>query len=228
MGENGVNTPPHQHALALARLLLEGGADPNDSQTLDNRQSSPTDDHPELLVEHGVGRGTATVWQTRLGAAHATPQELVEEELRSAAEKGHVGRVRLLVDVVGDVDGIGTDHPLLEGRTAHRPAAGDPALPGQLIAACPDLLGKAAELDRIEAIGLLVAIGFDLSPTGRRTPLHEAAFHGNLELVRALVELGADPTVRDPHLDSTPAGWADHDQRQDVALYLATLERRQS
>ena len=271
-GENGVNTPPHQHALTLARLLLEAGADPNDSQTLYNRQWSPDDDHLELLVEFGLGRGTATVWGTRLGAAHPTPQELVEEELRSAAEKGRIGRVRLLVDVVDDVDGIGTDHPLLEGRTAHqlavlyghteiarlletagavphtltavedlraacmradRPAverlvAGDATLPGQLIAACPDLVGKAAELDRIDAIRLLMAIGFDLNPTDRRTPLHEAAFHGNLDLVRALVGLGADPTVRDPHFDSTPAGWAEHNQRHGVARYLAGLERQPS
>ena len=58
------------------------------------------------------------MWQARLGAAHPTPQELVEEELRSAAEKGRITRVRLLIDVVDDVDGIGTNHPLLEGRTA--------------------------------------------------------------------------------------------------------------
>src|SRR4029453_10357084 len=56
-GENGVNTPPHQHALALARLLLEAGADPNHSQTLYNRQWSPADDHLELLGEDGLGRG---------------------------------------------------------------------------------------------------------------------------------------------------------------------------
>ena len=92
-----------------------------------------------------------------------------------------------------------------------------------LIEACPDLVGKAAGLDRIDAIRLLVAIAFDLDPTDRRTPLHEAAFHGNLALVRALVDLGADPAVRDPHFGNTPAGSAGHDQRRDVARYLARL-----
>jgi ankyrin repeat protein len=271
-GENGANTPPHQHALALARLLLEAGADPNDSQTLYNRQWSPNDDHLELLVELGLGRGTTTVWQTRLRAAHPTPQELVQEELRKAAEAGRASRVTLLLPVVDDIDGIGTDHPLLEGRTAHqlavlhghseiaslleaagasrgplspveelqaacmradRPAvqrllANDAALPGQLIEACPGLLAKAAELDRIDAIRLLVEIGFDLNPTERRTPLHEAAFNGNLALVRALIDLGADPTVRDPHFDSTPAGWAEHNQRHDVARYLTRAETERS
>jgi ankyrin repeat protein len=115
------------------------------------------------------------------------------------------------------------DRPAVE-----RLVAGDATLPGQLIAACPDLVGKAAELDRIDALRLLVSIGFDLNPTDRRTPLHEAAFHGNLDLVRALVGLGADPNVRDPHFDSTPAGWADHNQRHGVARYLAGLVRQPS
>jgi ankyrin repeat protein len=267
-GENGVATPPHPHALALARLLLEAGADANDSQTLYNRQWNPGDEHLELLLEHGLGRGAATVWHARLGLAEPTPQQLVEEELRGAAERGRMSRVRLLVDVVDDLDGLGTDHPLLESRTAHelavlhghvevaalleargarprpmtpvdelraaalradaaeveRLTSADPDLADQLIAAVPDLPGKAAELDRIDAIELLVALGYDLDPTGRRTPLHEAAFHGNLDLVRALLALGADPNVRDPHFDSTPAGWAAHNQRHDVARHLAALE----
>jgi ankyrin repeat protein len=269
-GENGVMTPPHQHALALARLLLEAGADANDSQTLYNRQWNPGDEHLELLLSFGLGRGSTTVWHARLGLAEPTPQQLVEEELRGAAEKGRISRVRLLIPAVDDLDGRGTDHPLLGGRTAHQLAvlhghvsvarlledagarprpltpveelraavmrvdrdavarlvAADPALAGQLVEAVPDLAGKAAELDRIDVIEVLVGLGYDLDPTDRRTPLHEAAFHGNLDLVRALLALGADPNVRDPHFDSTPAGWAAHNQRHDVARYLADIESR--
>jgi ankyrin repeat protein len=120
-GEGGPHRqPPHQHALALARLLLEAGADPDDSQTLYNCQWNPDDDHIELLIEHGLGRGDRTVWATRLGLDHPTPQELVEEDLRRAAEKGRVHAVQLLLGVVDDPDGLGTDHPLREGRTAHQ------------------------------------------------------------------------------------------------------------
>lgn len=104
----------------------------------------------------------------------------------------------------------------------------DPTLARQLIEASPDLLPTAAELDRVDAIRLLVEIGFDLNPTDRRTPLHEAAFHGNLDLARALIDLGADPNVRDPTFDSTPAGWTNHNQRHDVARYLAGLEQQPS
>jgi hypothetical protein len=267
-GENGAMTPPHQHSLALARVLLEAGADANDSQTLYNRQWNPGDEHLELLLEFGLGLGATTVWQARLGLAEPTPQQLVEEELRGAAEKGRTSRVRLLIPVVDDLDGRGTDHPLLGGRTAHtlavlhghvevarlleeagarprpltpveelraaamradrdtvdRLVAADPTLAGQLVEAAPDLAGKAAELDRIDVIEVLVGLGYDLAPTDRRSPLHEAAFHGNLELVRALLALGADPNVRDPHFDSTPAGWAAHNQRHDVARFLADRE----
>jgi ankyrin repeat protein len=63
-------------------------------------------------------------------------------------------------------------------------------------------VGKVAELDRIEAIRLLVAIGFDLNPTDRRTPLHEAVTHGN----RALVEMGTGSV-------STPPDRASPDHR---------------
>jgi ankyrin repeat protein len=40
------------------------------------------------------------------------------------------------------------------------------------------------------------------------TSLHYAAFSGNQELARFLVEQGADVNARDDRFDATPAGWA--------------------
>jgi Ankyrin repeats (3 copies) len=266
-GDSGRNTPPHRDSLELARLLLDAGADSNDSQTLYNRQWRRDDTHLQLLLDYGLGEGTATVWHARLGVAHPTPQELVEEELRGAAKAGRLERARMLLERVHDVDGIGCDHPTLEGRTAHQLAvfhgnteiatlleragaapptlspidqlraacmrpdpaearrllADDPSLAAQLIDTCPDLVAGAVELHRSDAIRLLIDIGFDLNPTDRRTPPHEAASHGHLDLVRALIDLGADPTIADPDHQSTPLGWARYNQQHDVAEYLAKV-----
>ena len=61
-GEDGVNQPPHPHRDALARLLLDARADPNDSQTLYNRHFRNDNDHLRLFwrtasVRRKVDRG---------------------------------------------------------------------------------------------------------------------------------------------------------------------------
>lgn len=42
------------------------------------------------------------------------------------------------------------------------------------------------------------------------TPLHTAAWDNRLALIRVLLDNGADPTLRDSRFQSTPAGWARH------------------
>ena len=68
-----VRQPRHPHSLALARLLLEAGADPNDGQALYNRMFEPGNDHLELLFEFGLGTGDGGPWRRRLGDALDTP-----------------------------------------------------------------------------------------------------------------------------------------------------------
>jgi hypothetical protein len=53
-----------------------------------------------------------------------------------------------------------------------------------------------------------------------RTALHYAAGSGPLDVVRMLVERGADTSVRDEQFDATPLGWAEYFGRDDVAAFL--------
>lgn len=160
-----------------------------------DRQRSQMSTAREVAVLHGN-----TEIARLLEAAGATPRPLTPvAELRAACMRADRAAVERLLER-------------------------DPGLARQLVDADPGLVVKAAEMGRIEAVRLLVEIGFDLNPTERRTPLHEAAFHGNLDLARALIALGADPTIHDPEHDSTPLGWANYNHQHHVAHYLAAIE----
>jgi hypothetical protein len=98
------------------------------------------------------------------------------------------------------------------------------------------LLHRAVELRRLDALLLMAELGFELSGHTSHdrvgmllatTPLHNAAWMGDLPMVRLLLELGADPTVKDPTYDATPRGWAEHNRQAEVAAWLANLEREE-
>ncbi len=268
-GEGGTNQPPHPQARELARLLLEAGADPNDEQTLYNRHFDSSNDHLELLFAHGLGSGDGGPWHRRLAPHHASPAEMLEDQLVMAAARDLPDRVELLLRHGVDPDGRGTSHPIHEGRRATEIAhangstrivellldAGatppapdrveellaafmraDPDRVGELVAADPALLDAsiardpgrivhAAELGRTDAVRLMAERGFDVNTRRGRTALHEAAWAGDRALVDLLLSLGADPTIRDAEHDATPAGWAHHNQRDELAEYLSALER---
>ena len=117
-GRGEGDPPPHADALALARILLEAGADPTDTQATYNLHWTEDDAWLELLLEFGYGRGDGGPWHARLAPAHPTPRETAEDCLMWAALEGFPRRVRLLLDAGVDPDGRGTRHPILKGRTA--------------------------------------------------------------------------------------------------------------
>ena len=98
--------------------------------------------------------------------------------------------------------------------------ATDPTLAGRAAEAEPERVIRAAELGRREAVRLLVELGFDVNVIRRTSALHAAAYRGDLEMVKLLCELGADPTARDTEFGATPLGWARHNQKDEVAAYL--------
>ena len=52
------------------------------------------------------------------------------------------------------------------------------------------------------------------------TPLHHAAWDGDVGLIRRLLDLGADPTITDRQFGSTPLGWAEHAYQTEAAELL--------
>ena len=268
-GEGGATQPPHQHALELARLLLEAGADPNDEQTLYNRHFEPEDDHLELLFASGLGTGDGGPWHRRLAPGHATPRQMLEDQLRFAAGNDRPERVALLLAHGVAADGRGTEHPIHRGRSALEVAiasgssrvaellveagatrprlddvdeliaaavagrrersealiAADATLLERAIARTPGSVITAAEFGRVEAVRLLVRLGFPVNAMDRRSPLHEAAWRGDLPLIETLLELGADARARDLQFGSTPAGFAEHGGHAEIAAFLARRER---
>src|SRR4051812_6824585 len=78
-GRGEGDPPPHRDSLALARLLLEAGADPTDAQTVYNLSWTEGDEWLELLLEFGFGRGDGGPWRARLGTGLPTPPETAED-----------------------------------------------------------------------------------------------------------------------------------------------------
>ncbi len=131
-GEQGIRRqPPHPHALLLARLLLEHGADPNDGQALYNRMFTREDDHLRLLFDHGLGTVTDGPWQRRLGEALEGPAQMFDRQVRWAAEHGFTDRLALLAEHGVDVSSADVvrwtvpadPDALVGGRTALHDAA---------------------------------------------------------------------------------------------------------
>ena len=265
-GEDWANQPPHSDCDALARLLLDAGADPNDPQALYNRHFQANDDHLRLLFAYGLGQDKGGPWLKRLDEESSSPAKLLIQQLCWAAMHDFSERVKLLVE-----HGVDVNTPSLrDGRTAYEEAlrAGHQAIAEYLLRhgakrieldpletfalACiagrrdeaqarlaedPSLLQRLGHHGRVEllhraldakqpdGIRLIVDLGVDINGmvpgTGLdRTVLHNAAGWGGLDMVKLLLDLGADPALRDPSYHAAPIGWAMHNQQSDVVEYL--------
>ncbi len=102
------------------------------------------------------------------------------------------------------------DRPTVERLRAHLDAAR---------AQRPALIVWAAARRLPAAVALLAELGFDVNALGRtdvpmeqawETALHCAASNGDVDLARLLLDLGADPNLKDARFDATPLGWAHH------------------
>ncbi|TXH99534.1 MAG: ankyrin repeat domain-containing protein [Rhizobium sp.] len=260
-GEAGKERQPqHPDCEAFARLLLEAGAEANDSQALYNRMFEPDDTCLRLLLEYGLSAKDKNNWLVREdGKFVANSQTVFDYQLAWALEHRMGSRVRLLVEHGADtlkiVNGrtpfewarLGGDGELAQylvrnGAVAVRLKPEDEfyiavmdkkvsldALhaskpSGDLITAMqkahPAMLHEAAGENDLEAVRRMLALGLDVNAMTSRTPLHEAALHGHIEMARLLIEHGADTTVRDPYFYSGPIGWADYNGKTEMVDFL--------
>ena len=77
----------------------------------------------------------------------------------------------------------------------------------------------------IDVSGVRVVVpAFPDDPNARddqgATPLHQAAWEGDLPLIRRLLEAGADPSTTDTRFGSTPLEWAEHAYQTEAAEFL--------
>ena len=132
----------------------------------------------------------------------AEPQEVLDEALAWAAKSDRVEVMPLLVERGARVDAD--------------PYRGTPLI-------------WAAAKGRIAASRWLIEHGADVNqratfggPSHGQgvTALHLAAQSGQLEMVKLLLERGANPTIKDDLYGGTALGWAEHGEALDVVAYL--------
>lgn len=262
-GEAGkIRQPPHPDYEVFARLLLEAGAEANDSQALYNRMFEPDNTCLEILLKYGLSAEDRNNWLVREdGRLVANSQTVFDYQLAWALEHRMGERVRLLVEKGADVSKV------VNGRTPYEWArlGGDSELAAYLVRkgavavrlkpedwayiqiktgdlsvdrmkemaagldldiaedmrrAHPAMLHEAAGENDLESVRRMLALGLDVNAMTSRTPLHEAALHGHIEMAKLLIEHGADTTIRDPHVYSSPIGWADYNGKSEMVELL--------
>ena len=152
--------------------------------------------------------------------------------LDEAAVRGRTDMARMLLDA-GAALTLASAIALERTEEVERLLREDPEVlkPGQRWGT---LIVRAAAEGSAHMIETLIRLGADpdvqddptTSVDGARgyTPLHAAAFHGNLAAVEVLLMHGANAKLRESRYGGTPAGWANFARKQDVFERLRSAE----
>jgi len=104
-----------------------------------------------------------------------------------------------------------------DGDRARALLACDPSLLDRLGEREKALMENAIGSDNLEAVRLMVELGFDVNACG----MHDAARYGHLDMIKLLVDLGADVSRQDSGHEISALGYASHYQQDRVTAYLA-------
>lgn len=207
--------------------LLEHGADPNVT----------SGDEKETPLHRVAHNGWSRV--ARLLLDHGADPSLARADGRTpyvlAVRGGHESMTTLLLESGARAQELAPVDALIGAC-----ARGDEAAARGILASHPGLIASfsaedraamahAAHEGRDRAARTMAAVGFDLSWEGMwgGTPLHHAAWVGNVPLARELIALGAPVNFRDSRFGSSPLGWAAHGSkncRSDDDAYGAIVQ----
>ncbi|GAB2967957.1 ankyrin repeat domain-containing protein [Saccharothrix stipae] len=193
------------HQPARVRLLVEHGVDFHSPFEDDGPAWSPGDGRTPVELARLNGDVEIADYLVSRGAAPPGPdpvRELIAAAFR--ADRSALDRIR-------------AEHPDAVAVTRR---------------SRPGLIVWAAARASVETVTLLAELGFDVNAYGRgdapveeawETALHHSAMAGNVELTRRLLELGADPDLRDQRFDATPLDWARHFHQLSTADLLGPV-----
>lgn len=182
-GATGSAQPPHPDGRRLATMLLDAGADPNDGQLLYNKMFDPDDQHLELLLRHGLGRGDGGPWRRLLPELTDSPDELLASQLGWAVVHGFERRIRLLARA-----GVELGRPL----AARLPTA---------LGLTPVALARRS--GRPEVVRLLQELGAPDDGPDDESRLVEALLTGDRAAAQVLIR--ADPVAVDRLRERQPS-----------------------
>ena len=223
-GVEGVRQKTPANALAVARLLLDAGAEVDALADMYEQKCSTmsmlvSSAHPaaaglqaslaELLLDYGaaIDDGPGSEWRSALmtslifgylDTARAMARRGARVHLNSAAGLGLVDEVKRL-------------------------------LPGSSAEIRHSALALAAQLGHADVLRVLLDAGEDpnrFNPEGHHshaTPLHQAVWSDNIDVVRLLVERGARLDIKDRIFEGTPLGWAEYGEKKEIAEYLRSV-----
>jgi ankyrin repeat protein len=207
-------------AREMATVLIDAGADVHEpfvaAASIDNRPVA------ELLLERGAAIDGTGGWTPIEEALYWNSQNMIAlllergariQNLRTAAGLGRVDLIESYFNADGNLKPEAGQIDSPWGRRKQWSQDRQGIINNAFVFACMHghieaaklLLKKGAEINAIPG-------GFDFAGTG----LHYAALNGHRAMVEFLLANGADRTLRDTKVHSTPAGWAEHGGHPDL------------